>query len=343
MAPRKRNPENKGLPLRWCYQHGAYYYQVPPGLEMQWDAKRKFKLGRTLPDAYTVWAQRIPGSREARTVGELLDRYAAEVVPAKAPKTQQSNIPAIKRLKAVFGHMPLETLKPKHVYQYLDKRGARVAAKREIEVLSHTYTKAIEWGLIEAHPIKGKVIRAGTPPRTRYVEDWEIVEALSVAGPVLRAYISIKLLTGLRRADLLGLRMADIREDGIHVAPRKTAKTTGKRLIIEWSQSLRAAVEAALAARPKDIAPWLFCTRRGESYVKADGTANGWDSLWQRFMTKVMANTKVKERFTEHDLRAKCASDAPSLERARQLLAHADAALTRLVYRRKPERVKPAQ
>lgn len=171
-----------------------------------------------------------PGLREARTVGELLDRYAAEVVPAKAPKTQQSNIPAIKRLKAVFGHMPLETLKPKHIYQYLDKRGARVAAKREIEVLSHTYTKAIEWGLAEAHPIKGKVIRAGTPPRTRYVEDWEIVEALSVAGPVLRAYISIKLLTGLRRADLLGLRMADIREDGIHVAPRKTAKTTGKRL-----------------------------------------------------------------------------------------------------------------
>lgn len=68
-----------------------------------------------------------------------------------------------------------------------------------------------------------------------------------------------------------------------------------------------------------------------------------WDSLWQRFMTKVLANTKVKERFTERDLRAKCASDAPSLERARQLLAHADAALTRRVYRRKPERVKPAQ
>lgn len=184
------------------------------------------------------------------------------------PKTQQSNIPAIKRLKAVFGHMPLETLKPKHIYQYIDKRGARVAVKREIEVLSHTYSKAIEWGLIEAHSIKGKVIRAGTPPRTRYVEDWEIVETLSVAGPVLRAYISLKLVTGLRRADLLGLRMADIREDGIHVAPRKTVKTTGKRLIIEWSQSLGAAVEAALAARPKDIAPWLFSTRRGESYVK---------------------------------------------------------------------------
>jgi hypothetical protein len=74
--------------------------------------------------------------------------------------------------------------------------------------------------------------------------------------------------------------------------------------------------------------PWLFCTRRGESYVKPNGTANGWDSLWQRFMAKVLKQTQVGERFTEHDLRAKCASDAPSLERAQQLLAHADKALT---------------
>ncbi len=34
-------------------------------------------------------------------------------------------------------------------------------------------------------------------------------------------------------------------------------------------------------------------------------------------------------------------SDAESLERARQLLAHADAKVTQQVYRRKPEVVKP--
>jgi integrase len=50
---------------------------------------------------------------------------------------------------------------------------------------------------------------------------------------------------------------------------------------------------------------------------------------------------RLSERFTEHDLRAKCASDAGSLEHARALLAHADARTTERVYRRKPERVKP--
>jgi len=166
----------------------------------------------------------------------------------------------------------------------------------------------------------------------RYVEDWEVVEALSLqprrkADSVLalQAYIRVKLLTGMRRGDLLRLRPGqDFKEDGLHVQPRKTAKTTGKRLVIEWSEELREAVKMALAARPVDIAPFLFCNRRGECYVKEDSSANGWDSMWQRFMGRVLAETKVAERFTEHDLRAKCASDAGSLEHARALLAHAD-------------------
>jgi hypothetical protein len=55
----------------------------------------------------------------------------------------------------------------------------------------------------------------------------------------------------------------------------------------------------------------------------------------------VLTETKVKDRFTEHDLRAKCASDAETLEHARSLLAHADSRIIDKIYRRKPERVKP--
>ena len=46
-----------------------------------------------------------------------------------------------------------------------------------------------------------------------------------------------------------------------------------------------------------------------------------------RFMDRVLAETKVQGRFTEHDLHAKYASDAKSLAQAQQLLAHADSAL----------------
>jgi integrase len=50
-----------------------------------------------------------------------------------------------------------------------------------------------------------------------------------------------------------------------------------------------------------------------------------------RFAQRVLAETEVKERFTEHDLRAKCASDADSLEHARALLSHADSKITERV------------
>jgi integrase len=63
--------------------------------------------------------------------------------------------------------------------------------------------------------------------------------------------------------------------------------------------------------------------------------------MWRGFMARLMTETKVVLRFTEHDLRAKCASDAKTLEHARALLAHADARLTDKVYRRRPEIVDP--
>jgi integrase len=138
-----------------------------------------------------------------------------------------------------------------------------------------------------------------------------------------------------------------IKDDGIHVQRHQTAGATGKRTVHEWTPELREAVEQAKRVRPA-LSPFLFCKRprngdgAGEGYLsESTGRADGWDSMWQRFMDRVLAETKVKERFTEHDLRAKCASDATSLERARALLAHADARTTDAIYRRRPERVAP--
>ncbi|WP_331691948.1 tyrosine-type recombinase/integrase [Pandoraea sputorum] len=280
---------------------------------------------------------------------KLLDRYSREVLPTKAVTTQAQNASALKALKPVFGCMPLNGIKPRHVYQYIDKREAKVSARREVEVLSHALTKAVEWGYIDRHPFKGELRLASVPPRTRYVEDWEVLECFSLtskrkAGSVLavQAYIRVKLLTGLRRGDLLRLRLEYLQADGIHVMPAKTANSTRKRLIIEWTDSLREAVAEAKTVRPSQRSEWLFCTQQGESFLnEKTGRAGTWDSMWQGFMRRVLAETKVETRFTEHDLRAKCASDAETLTHAQALLAHADSRLTARVYRRKPERVKP--
>lgn len=345
--PQKRNSENKGFPPRWRFLHGAIYYRVPRGMESAWDGKQLFRLGGTPSEAYKAWADRIEHHLKQDTIGDLLDRYLLEVVPTKAPKSQTADKHHIQKLRNVFGDMLIEDLEPKSIYQYADKSAAKISAKRQIAVLSHAYTKAVEWGYIAKHPFKGEVRLAGEKPRTRYIEDWEIIECLLLPpmrkeGSVkaIQAYIRLKLLTGLRRGDLLRLQCSDITDEGIKITTNKT----GKSIVYEWSENLHAAIDLAKRSRPVDISPFLFCNKLGKGYLdEKTGESHGWASMWQRFMERVKAETKVTEHFTEHDLRAKVASDADSLERARQLLAHADSRITQRVYRRKAEMIKPAK
>jgi integrase len=342
MTPKPRRSENVGLPARWRFKHGAYYYRVPAEQAHLWDAKKEFRLGKSLNEAYRTWATRLDLYADAKSMADLLDRYALEVIPDKAPKSQESNRISIRKLRPVFGHMPITAVKPMHVYKYRDLRGkdGKTAANRDIEVLSHAFTKAIEWGYCENHPIKGKVRKFSTPPRTRYVEDWEIQEVLKVASPILQSYIRLKLITGLRRGDLLSIKISDIKKDGLHVHPRKTRTTTGKKLIIELTPDFSEILNTIKANAKKITSIWLFHTRTGQPYVKADGSANAFDSLWQRFMRKALEKTNLTERFTEHDLRAKAASDT-EIEHAQKLLGHASSETTNRIYRRKAEKVKP--
>lgn len=356
--PCQRNKTNRGLPARWRLYHGAYYYRVPLGLESEWDGKRQFRLGKTLGEAAQAWAARMSSSaRAARSVYQLLDRYAIEVIPTKSVATQQGDKLALINLRRVFGEMRLVDVEPQHIYRYADTRISKKSGKRspataryEIGVLRHAFSKAVEWGLLSHHPFLGQVRLKGVRPRRRYVEDWEIDEALSLPSTrscgsvrMIQAYIRIKRLIGLRRGDMLRLRMSDITDEGIRVTPRKTATTTGITRTFTWTAELRDAIEMAKAARPVHIAPWLFCTRRGAGYFdETTGRPAGWNSIWQRFMKRLMNETKVTQRFTEHDIRAKVANDADSLDRAQQLLGHADSRITARVYRgRKPERIRP--
>jgi integrase len=321
-------------------------------MESQWEGKKEFTLGKTLPDAYRVWADRLAELEDITSVSDLMDRYLLEVVPTKSFKSQESNQLAIRRLKPVFGMMRPCEIQPVHAYKYADlatKAHGRTSAKHDIQCLSHLLTKAVEWGVMNRNPLLGQVRIKGTGPRDRLVEDWEIDEALAIKSNyrgvlIANVYIRFKLMTGLRRGDILRLKLSNLKEDGIHILLNKTKQSTGKRLIIEWDQEgdMRALSDEILRTPPRRIgdAP-LFVTRQGKSYIDDQGRCNAFDSLWQRFIDKVMAETKVAERFQERDLRAKVASDSDSLIEASERLGHADKAITQRVYRRKPVRIQP--
>lgn len=80
-------------------------------------------------------------------------------------------------------------------------------------------------------------------------------------------------------------------EDGIHVHVSKTRHSTGRKQIFTWvdehgnDTGRRTAWDACLAARPLDIASWVFCTDEGECYVDQETwRTTNFNSVRKRFM-----------------------------------------------------------
>ena len=79
---------------------------------------------------------RIEGTEpdpSVRTFEVIASRYEREVMPTKAARTQRDNLIELDKLRAVFGRMLIEAIKPHHLRGYPDKRGqtAKARANRE--------------------------------------------------------------------------------------------------------------------------------------------------------------------------------------------------------------------
>lgn len=363
--PKKRLPDHKGLPRNWRFKNGSYRYRVPLNERHLWGNKAEATLGKTLGEAYRKWAEKQENIGIAKTINDLLDRYRLEIVPTHPPGTQALYEIYMVSLRKVFGHMIIEDLKPRHIYGYLEARkkkkkcedgryrGGVSAANKEIGMFSDVFSKAIKWGRIDKHPFKGQIEYLKEEPRTRYIENWELDSFMSLeplkgrrdSTRLIQAYVAVKILTGLRQQDMLSLKIHDIKPDGLHVTPQKTRHSSGKKLIIEWTPALREAINHALSIRKVDISPYVFCTRTGASFYDAEkkDPASGWKTMFKRYMDRVLTETEVSEKFTEHDLRAKTASDLNDIGHAQKLLAHTSQRTTQKHYRRLPERVKPSK
>ena len=143
-------------------------------------------------------------------------------------------------------------------------------------------------------------------------------------------FIEFAVLTGLRKGDILTLRMEDIREDGIHTKIQKTNKAQ----IISWTPALKDCVGRIIEFRNVDISPWLFCKQNGQCYY-VEGKSSGFDTMWKRYRESLdLSDIRI------HDLRAKTASDFENERDAQALLAHENLRMTK-AYIRKPKTVRP--
>ena len=324
---------SNGLPKNWVYKHKAYYYKVPLKQRENFGCSW-YPLGKTISEAYRKYADIVEVDSTYRTMQNVIDRYMREVSPTKSTDVHENEWSIAGRLSGVFGEMPPHAIRPKHVHGYLDyRRNTPVSANRDIKLLSHMFSKCIRWGILENNPCTGKKIEYFKEyPRDRYVNDEEFyVFYNEYCSPFLQAYLAVKLITGQRQRDVLDIRLSDISDEGIYFATNKSRGR--KKFIMEITPELQDAIKQAKSIKRKVGTLFLFASKFGTKYK-----SSGFQSIWQRAMKSYCADGGL--RFTEHDIRAKTASETDAVH-ANEMMQHNSQALTNKIYRRKLSVVQP--
>jgi integrase len=326
----RRKQHHRHLPKGMTFEDGTHWTRGPD--------RKRINLGPDLGSAVTLFARLRGAAPTCRTLHDVIDRYRLEILPLKrSENTREDQARQLTRLDAVFGHFLPDNLTAPMLYQYMDRRRTKdgkpapVAARHEITLLGHVLSKSIRWGAGIANVVR-TLERMPKTKRTRYVTDAEFAACRELANPRMRLAMDLARNIGQRRGDLLTLRMDQVSDDGIVIRQGKT----GAGVFIEMTPELKATIDACKRMAPQIPRDYVLRTRGGGPY-----SAWGFSAIWQRLMKKFVASGGV--RFTFHDLRAKAASDMPTIEAAQALLGHTSAETTKRVYKRNVTRARPVK
>ena len=269
------------------------------------------------------------------TVNMILDRFAQDYVPYElAPRTQKDYARHIELLREAFGTRIADDLRPRDFGPFLNVRKGKYSRVRQLAVLSSAFTEAVSTYFMIERNVLRDVKRPRGRPRDRLVTDEEFAAFRATVPYRVKIAMDLALLTGQRQGDILDLKWSQVKDGAIQLEQSKT----GKRLAIELSPELKRVMGKCwmLPNGGKDGGEYVLTRRCGGRY-----TGDGFRALWQRCMNKWVS--RGNQRFTFHDLRALCATKCPTMEMAMHLLGHSNISMTRRVYRRGVERVKPLQ
>ena len=320
----------------------AYYYNGRNEL-----GKRiEIPLGSDLNEAKKKWAEleRHEVPADVNLMRFIFDRYERDIIPTKAPRTQKDNLSYLTWLRKVFDSAPIDSISPQFIAQYRDKRGqiAPVRANREISLSSHIWNLAREWGYTaKENPVKG-VRKNKETPRDFYADDQVWAAVYSQASEELRDAMDLNYLTGQRPADVLKMRLSDIKDGALEVTQNKTKKKL--RILIE--DELSNTLDRIKSRNRKVSSLFLIATPSGTALTQSTLRIrfdNARNIAEKRALELGDANLALKIRaFQFRDIRPKAASEI-SLEHASKLLGHTDQEITSKVYRRVGEVVKPTK
>lgn len=242
------------------------------------------------------------------TLGNLIDRYKSD--PDWWPEnlaTRKSYQRAFNTLQAFgFFSAKTETFTLPKIIKIRDEvvfpKHKRWMANYVVTVLSVVFDFAHHRNMITVNPLAERVRKRRKPKGAAKVNRaWTAEErsaVLAKAPDHIYIALALAMCTGLRKADLFSATTSAIKGEEIVVRTSKRDKLAK----IPIHSLLRAALEkreAIVKANPKKAAPVQICIGRyGAPY-----SAEGFDTVWQRFRTKLEKDGDIGPGLTIHGLR----------------------------------------
>lgn len=158
------------------------------------------------------------------TLADLVDRYIKDVLPTK-PKQAAAQRPQLERWKAEIGSYALSDVTPALIVQCRDKLLSEPTPRgnirnpatvvRYMAALSHAFTIAVnEWQWMEDSPMRKVKKPKESKGRVRFLDDDErarLLKACKVSSNTwLYPCVILALSTGMRQAELMGLKWQDV-------------------------------------------------------------------------------------------------------------------------------------
>lgn len=267
----------------------------------------------------------IEAEREAPTVWELCDRFAAEHLPRKRPSTSEDYQRMLRlHIRPHFGaHTKVADVTFADVdalHRKISKAGHLHRANRTIAVASKMFALAIRWGMCEANPVKG-IERNTEHHRKRYLKSDELARLVAALAkhPDQQAANVVRMLlfTGARRGEALSMRWADLDlAEGKWSKPPSSTKTNIAHEVplSAPARALLAEIRDAHGKRP--LGTYVFPATAGEA-----GHLGSIKKSW-RALTKAAGISGLRVHDLRHSHASILASGGASLPLIGALLGH---------------------
>jgi integrase len=156
----------------------------------------------------------------------------------------------------------------------------KATVNRDVSVVKHMFSKAVEWGILDSNPLRGIKKLRETGRRLRYLTPEECELLISKCSPTLAKIVILALHTGMRKSEILHLvwENVNLREKYIELVDQKNGERSTiplNRTVIDTLRSIpRSLASKYVFPGKKSDKPFYDLKRQFEKAV-ADANLQG--------------------------------------------------------------------